>query len=58
MGIAGDSTDFVSLRAALRRELQYEGSGGLGIQWPALWPPSICRISPVTKGAFSRYSAP
>jgi hypothetical protein len=23
-------------------------------QWPALWPPSTCRISPVTKGALSR----
>lgn len=23
-------------------------------QCPALWPPSTCRISPVTKGAFSR----
>jgi hypothetical protein len=23
-------------------------------QWPALWPPSTCRISPVTNGAFSK----
>jgi hypothetical protein len=23
-------------------------------QWPALWPPSMCRISPVTNGADSR----
>ena len=23
-------------------------------QWPALWPPSTCRISPVTKPADSR----
>lgn len=26
----------------------------LVVQWPALCPPSMCRISPVTKGAFSR----
>ncbi|MGF6985168.1 DNA-binding transcriptional LysR family regulator [Paraburkholderia atlantica] len=50
----GQTHDTASARAAHARALSGARVFGWLAQCPALWPPSTCRISPVTNGAESR----